>query len=66
MTKKMTKVVTDIDGCARCGGTHRLAFKPFKNGRPVAGFGFWAMCPTNQEPILMKVENKAKRDKNDA
>ena len=37
--------------CPRCGNAHRkLAFRPLTN--PPPGWGFYATCPTTQEPII--------------
>ncbi len=50
---------TTIGNCARCGQDHKdLEFKPFKN--PVEDtdgtvWSHWALCPTNGEPVLLKV-----------
>lgn len=44
----------DIRGCARCDQDHpQLEFKKFTT--PCAGRTHFAMCPTLQEPIIMKV-----------
>lgn len=53
---------TNIRNCARCDGDHdQLVFK--KLSRPFAPreaapieWTHWAPCPTNGEPILMRVE----------
>lgn len=43
--------------CARCGGEHEVEWKLFTN--PITdwegSWTHWALCPTNGEPILMKV-----------
>jgi hypothetical protein len=53
-----------IEGCSRCGEKHtKLNFKRFKN-RGV--FGWWAICPSTKEPVLMdnfKDADKAERYK---
>lgn len=42
---------TTITNCQRCGGTHSVIVKPFREraGRHT----HWAMCPENVEPILI-------------
>lgn len=60
---------SDVHGCARCGGDHKLVFQPFERPVVIAApveFGrpsqpdqvltHWATCPTNDEPILMAVK----------
>jgi hypothetical protein len=55
----MNKEITiNIKNCSRCGENHNdLVFKaltiPFeaKDG----GWTYWAKCPINGEPILMKI-----------
>ncbi len=43
-----------VKRCARCGKNHKkVLFKPFKNENPT--YTHWALCPTNEEPILMIV-----------
>ena len=44
-----------ITGCARCGGAHvGVVFKLFT--RPCGNLTHYAPCPTNHEPILMRLE----------
>jgi len=48
---------SDVRNCARCGGQHlQLEFRrftrPFGVGREA--FQWWAPCPTNGEPLLMR------------
>jgi hypothetical protein len=51
----MTTFVNDVVSCARCGGNHTgLVFKFFTNPSPICQL--WAQCPSNGEPILMRVE----------
>ena len=46
----------NVYGCARCGGTHRdLKFTELRNPPPDTYWRLWCMCPTLQQPILMKV-----------
>lgn len=48
-------ILVDISCCARCRGDHQqLKFVEFQSAPP--GYSHWAMCPTNNEPILMIVE----------
>lgn len=60
--KLKTVTIPKLIRCARCGHTHeKLTFVPLT--RPVefpgtvggAMFTYWAACPTNGEPIVMKV-----------
>lgn len=61
------ETVKKLENCARCGGTHLdLTFKLLT--QPVhsdddggAAYTHWATCPTNGEPVLMKI---LQRDKN--
>lgn len=47
-------MVLDVGRCARCGEDHKqLTF--FKLARPTPRYKYWATCPTNGEPILMRV-----------
>ena len=47
-----------IRRCARCGKNHdALEFQRFRRP-PASGFEWWALCPTNGEPILMIVMEK--------
>lgn len=58
-----TPITTDLVGCARCHGDgHKaLTFQPLtyplrpdrEHEPPLT---HWAPCPTNGEPILMRVE----------
>lgn len=55
----------DLIHCARCGANHEaLVWKPFQ--RPVVDadgtvWGWWTMCPYNQEPVLLtKIEVEQK------
>lgn len=48
------KIVTSICNCARCGQNHEnLIF--YKFTRPSGEYTHYAYCPTNGEPILMKI-----------
>lgn len=45
---------TSIINCARCSQDHLdLEFKPFTQANPT--YSHWALCPTNGEPILMRM-----------
>jgi len=50
---------TRTDGvrhCDRCGGDHeRLEWKRFAYN-DIDGFQYWALCPTNGDPVLLRVE----------
>ncbi len=48
-----------VVGCARCGETYDLKFTQFT--RPVKTdktYTCWAMCPEQNEPILLRVIEK--------
>lgn len=58
----MTTRIVDLKGCARCWGDGHdaLTFEPLTH--PVEldsdaepSFTHWAPCPTNGEPILMRI-----------
>lgn len=54
---KTKEITLKITGCARCRGKHdELIFVPLDI--PNNRFTHWTMCPTNLEPILMKVRPK--------
>ena len=59
--KGCEKQLVTIGNCARCGGQHpHLEFS--KLTRPMEGkWCYWAACPANGEPILMKAWNPDKR-----
>lgn len=47
-------VALNVIECARCGQDHSsLSFTVFKE--PVAPFTHFALCPYNQQPILLRV-----------
>lgn len=56
----MDKIITDIKHCARCNEDHeRLEFSKFIQN-PIEDsdgtiWNYWALCPTNSEPVLLKV-----------
>lgn len=55
---KKIKWIHHLKNCARCGGTHaQIEMRPFSQNPP-DGYGWWAICPTNGEPILVKVTQK--------
>ena len=53
------KIKTTIHNCARCGQNHKdLEFNSFENAvEDTDGtvWDYWALCPINGEPILLKV-----------
>lgn len=58
MTKPIANRIS-IDACARCGDDHEgLAIYRFE--RPLAAGGVtydhWALCPSNDDPILVRIE----------
>lgn len=52
-----------ISNCARCGGTHEdLEFAELSRPMVEAKHTHWAMCPTVNEPIMLRiVEEHTKR-----
>jgi len=55
-------IIVDVKDCARCGEDHKqLRF--IKLTRPGPRHSFWAPCPTNHEPIMMKVTQDKKKKK---
>lgn len=53
--------VSGIESCARCGGNHEQSVWFFKFTYPIQDsdgtmWTHWAVCPTNGEPILAKME----------
>ena len=47
-------IMIAVNNCARCGGRHRpIAFRRLKN--PPDDYAWWALCPANGQPILLKV-----------
>lgn len=55
IAKVSTVPAKRFTGCARCGGTHvGVVFKPLT--RPCGNLTHYAPCPTNHEPILMRLE----------
>lgn len=57
-------VTVDLNGCARCDadGHTELTFTPLTNPvavddtNPEHDLTHWAPCPTNGEPILLRIE----------
>jgi hypothetical protein len=48
------EITVDVKQCARCGKDHeKVVFK--KLTQPGPRHSHWAPCPTNQEPIMMRV-----------
>lgn len=53
----MTRYITSIDGCARCGKYHRsVVCNTFTNviEDPGGDFTHWTMCPVTHEPLLLR------------
>lgn len=55
--------VTKLENCARCGETHYdIRFYQLTREIVVPStlqiYSHWAPCPTNGEPILMRIEAK--------
>lgn len=42
----------EVKNCARCGEDHKLPFTPFENHDT---YTYWSMCPTKEQPILMRI-----------
>lgn len=68
--KTEKRVFAEIEGCPRCGGSHKerfvdeekvetkLLFMPLSNPQTEAGEGdMWAFCPETNEPILISSAN---------
>lgn len=55
--KGRTAEVPVVTNCARCGREHRdLVFKRLT--RKSLDFEFWCSCPTNGEPIMLKIQKR--------
>lgn len=55
-------VIALFADCSRCGGEHEnLDFLRLDPPMDVGGvlFTHWALCPTNENPILLKVETQS-------
>lgn len=53
MLSQTTTMTTNIKRCARCGNDHEdLPMKDMSNSDR---FSHWAECPTNGQPILIKI-----------
>ena len=51
---KLMSVIVDVGNCARCKEDHtEVSFS--KLTYPHEDYTYWAACPTNKEPILMKI-----------
>lgn len=50
---KWERFTIDVDGCARCGGEHRVEFREF--ARPAGQYTHWASCPETGDPILLEI-----------
>lgn len=63
MQKLATAMVreTDVGNCARCGQNHsKLLFKELTQAADE--WQWWAACPTNGEPIMLKVDEGPKTE----
>lgn len=66
MPDRSAERTVDLHGCARCHGDGHtgLTFKPLTHpmeaepGVEAYTFTHWAMCPSNGEPILMRISEK--------
>lgn len=53
---KETLTVTGLKCCARCQKDHdKLEFE--KLAHPIRDLTHWAPCPTNGQPILLRIES---------
>lgn len=51
------KLTVKINSCPRCGGYHpSVELKKFQ--RDTDGKTHWGMCPTLEEPILLKISTR--------
>lgn len=56
---KIESVKVNLKGCSRCGKNHRkILFKKFRNP---GIFGWWAICPTTKEPLLLDTFKDAEK-----
>lgn len=51
-------VISNIENCARCGGTHKqlkfeLLQRPIVDDAGVA-YSYWALCPVTKQPVLCR------------
>jgi hypothetical protein len=44
-----------LRNCARCKGDHKERIEWKQLTYPMNEYTHWAMCPTNGEPILMRI-----------
>lgn len=61
-------ITVDLNGCARCHGDGHAGLTFHELTRPLIigneqPLTHWALCPTNGEPILMRVEDEARIDR---
>jgi hypothetical protein len=59
-------MILNIKHCARCNQTHDVIFNRFI--QPIEDsdgtiWNFWGMCPINNEPVLMRLENDYEQPK---
>lgn len=59
---KRYTTIDKIEHCARCGKTHlNLKFKKLRRKPgPFTRYTHWGTCPTNKEPIMMRVTEDKK------
>jgi hypothetical protein len=49
--------IASVIGCSRCGQDHHeVRFWPLDN--PSQGCTHWSSCPTNGQPILMRLDDR--------
>lgn len=61
-TKANDRALFDLTfyGCGRCGGKHEgIIAYPFAH--PPRGWSHWATCPTNGQPILVRMKDGKQR-----
>jgi len=49
--------IVNLTSCARClmdQGSHRIEFQKFIRN-PIDDFDYWGMCPTTNEPVLLRI-----------
>ena len=47
--------IDSLNKCSRCGGDHKsITFEKLE--RPLGNLTHFAMCPTNNQPIMMTIE----------
>lgn len=56
VTTTKTREFIDIVACARCAKNHEAVEIHRFSVNPIDDYAYWATCPTNNEPILVRVE----------